>query len=307
MALSQVNNGDTGLQARDKINAALSAVSALIAQPNTVYCSASLGNDSTAVVGDPSHPYATAQAAFNAWTSLNAAGRLHVMDGSVGSILTSANMSYSLLLTGNSLGCSISFISSEGSGGGTGGEMEDGYAGSPGRDLDLVSDGTVTIGYVTVNGGAGGAGGSGGNEEAAPKNGGQGANSGRLRMRGLFQCGEIYSIGGNGGLGNMNSGNGGNGGSVGTVIIDGLVFCTSFYALAGTGGYSAGGGSSGTSGGPAGQDFNFFARGVRASGAITLDISAISAAQFIDSFAPTLSLGSATAVACYTHGSLPSW
>lgn len=306
MSFSQISNGDTGLQARTQLNNLINFAYALTHEPHTAYCSESLGNDATAALGNPSLPYATANAAYAALSALSGTGlRLHVIDGNVGNIVLTSGMSKPLMVTGNGAHCVIQGILAAGANGGTGGEAEPGGAGTAGFVVDLISDGSVSINTLTTDGGGGGDGGDGGFDSAAT-NGGAGNTSGSLRLRGILRCGAITARGGNGGTGNAYGGAGGTGGDVGLVLVDGLVFCESFSASAGTGGGSAGGGSSGSNGNGPGVIAGCFIRGLRSSGSIYMT-GAGGGAIIVDSFGTSLDSGSGVAVACYTHGSLPSW
>lgn len=306
MSFSLISNGDTGLQARTQLNNLISFAYALTHEPHTAYCSESLGNDATAALGDPTLPYATANAAYAALSALYVTGfRLHVIDGNVGNIVMTSGMTRPLMVTGNGAHCAIQGIIAAGTNGATGGETDHGGAGTAGFAVDLISDGSVSINIITTDGGGGGDGGDGGFDSAAT-NGGAGNTSGSLRLRGILRCGAITARGGNGGTGNAYGGAGGTGGDVGLVLVDGLVFCESFSASAGTGGGSAGGGSSGSNGNGPGVIAGCFIRGIRSSGAIYMT-GAGGGAIIVDSFSTSLDSGSGVAVACYTHGSLPSW
>lgn len=306
MSFSLISNGDTGLQARTQLNNLISFAYALTHEPFTAYCSESLGNNSTAALGDPTLPYATANAAYAALSALYGTGlRLHVIDGNVGNIVLTSGMTKPLMVTGNGAHCVIQGILAAGTNGATGETYDPGGGGSNGYVVDLISDGSVSINTLTTDGGAGGDGGDGG-MESIPNNGGTGGNSGSLRLRGVLRCGAITARGGNGGIGNAYGGNGGNGGDVGLVLVDGLVFCESFTASAGTSGAVAGGGSSGSNGNGPGVIAGCFIRGLRSSGGIYMT-GAGGGAIIVDSFGIYLDSGSGVAVACYTHGALPSW
>lgn len=288
--------------ADDNLQAQIDALGSAAIEPGVVFVSQSIGNNSTAAVGRRDLPYSAAQPAFVAWRLLNMAGRLHVLDGNVGSITVAEDMNYPLLLTGNGTGCIISAINSYGLAGASPSGDADGGAGDAARTLDLLSDGTVYIAEINGSGQTGGNGGDGGEDENA-RNGGDGGACASVRLRGLFDLGSVDLRCGAGGTGNVHGGTGGSGGSVPKIIIEGLVRCQSLTLAPGT----AGSGSiAGTAGAAAGAAADCFIRGLRGQGSITITNAAVTA-QISDVIAAAFDGGSATPVAWFVHGAYPSW
>lgn len=195
---------------------------ASIAYPKTFFVSASLGDDDTGAVGNPALPYATAQAAFDAWMALASSGQLHVMDGSVGGIALAADMSYTLHLTGNGpAACNLGGLNANGVIGASGSEDADGAAGSAGFTALFTSDYSINCGVIT---GVGGAGGHGGTPSNVNTHGGAGGASAPMRLLNML-CDSVTIYGGSGGNGSSYDGNdnGGNGGSVQDVMLSGMI------------------------------------------------------------------------------------
>ena len=148
--------------------------------PKTVFVSASLGNNGTAVVGDPSKPYATAQAAFDAWVALDSPGRLHVMDGALGGIVLAADMGHNLQITGAGTHCHLGGVNGSGANGEAVGYDQPGNGGSPGYAIRVTSDHSVNLGAVAGSGGNGGNGGESTGDD--PTSGGDGGASSACRL-----------------------------------------------------------------------------------------------------------------------------
>lgn len=207
--------------------------------PKTVFVSASIGNNATAEVGNPAKPYATAQAAYDAWLNLLAPGRLHVMDGNVGGIVLTADMPNDLHITGAGPWCELGGFTANGALGepveaGSGG-MDGGY----GWAMRITSDWSVNLGEISGNGGTGSAGGA-----ALPDDydlqGGNGGASSNAKLYHIL-CESVTLRGGDGGNegGSSYGGNaGGAGGSLNNAILIG-VHCRGdgIRMTEGTGGY----------------------------------------------------------------------
>lgn len=193
-----------------------------VTDPKTVFVSASLGNDGTAVVGSPTKPYATAQAAFDAWTALNAPGRLHVLDGTLSGITLAADMSHALHITGNGpASCKLGGITANGANGAVGAEDQGGQNGSPGWAGLFTSDYSVNCGNISGNGGDGG---SGGTPTNVNTGGGVGGACAPMRLLNLL-CERVDINGGTGGgSGSFDGGDGGGfGGSMQDVLLSGVI------------------------------------------------------------------------------------
>jgi len=205
------------------------------------------GNDSEAVVGDPTRPWATWQAAYISGTTYSAAhGNCRVLlKGGIISgagITLTANWNANVLVAG--LGpqlTSIGGISGAGTPGVAGLDIiyqnNGGNAGN-GADISLVSDGSVNVGAVVVDGGVGGA---GYNDVSIPGvvEGGNGGNAGTITLTNVYFAGTSAKggQGGTGGWAEDGAGNDGNGGNGGTIV---LTDCKSASASV-----DASGGSSG--------------------------------------------------------------
>ena len=207
---------------------------AAISTPHVAYVE-STGNDSTAAIGDPSKPYLTAQAAYNAlfhtitWNGTSGVqGTIFCGVGDHGSITCDATAGWpaGLYLAGLP-GSSLTAITQPDGTPGDAGTAEvlnedyyvttqatSGGTGGPVPEMHIVSDGIIYVGTITRGASRGGAGGAGG-----------------------------YG----------NSGNGGAGGTVGVGTFKNVVCVTflgdgSFGGAAGFAGY--GGGSDGSPGAP---------------------------------------------------------
>lgn len=198
-----------------------------ISTPRVLYVETS-GNNGTAVVGDPSKPYATAQAAFDAARALSGDYVLQIGVGSF-SVTTTEVWPARISVSGRGFNASFLVI-----------ETDDdvtlasdktvhvsivatgtaGYIGSMGSTGNPGSNGPSIIlhrvfGYVISQGGTGGAGGTGsGGDTMTPGGtgggGGPGGNGGSLV---LVDCSlsQARSIGGAGGAGGAGGNDGGAG------------------------------------------------------------------------------------------------
>lgn len=280
-------------------NAALAAALAAIAIPRTVFVSASIGNNATAEVGNPAKPYATAQAAFNAWVALSAPGRLHVMDGSVGGISLTTDMSYVLHITGSGPWCNLGGVTSIGEVGLTGEEDSTGGDGSPGHTIDIASDHSVNLGAIV---GAGGAGGQGGFGASLGTTGGNGGMAPNVRLRWVL-CDSLAINGGTGGDGVAFEGGGdtaGNGGDMGNFHITDLICLGEFVSSPG------GPGAGITPGGNGNPSDGCYVRCAHAHSAIALT-GLGGGSQVIFSTAPYLDISAASGIANSSTAAVPAW
>ncbi len=226
MALTQVSLGAT---ANDGTGSSLRAAGALINTAfaaidglarTSVFYVTKTGNNATAEPGNPSRPYLTEQAAFNAWVTSNAPGALVFGVGTwTGGITVAADMAHRLGLYGFGRGVSvIGDITANGSTPSTAPSGESGATGGASKALKLVSDGSVSIGAISSVGGTGGAGGPG-NEETTSTNGGTGGESAACVLLGV-RCASVDIYGGVGGNG-QDGGNVGADGGAGNVAMHG--------------------------------------------------------------------------------------
>lgn len=250
MALPTLSNGDSGLDARTKINAGLSALNALVS-PAVYYVDTANGNDGTGAVGNPALPYATAQAAFDDWQAAGIAGRMHIRRTATdaGGITLATNMGAPLHITGE--GCAASNlggITASGAAGADGDADLSGVSGYTGPVINITSDWSVNLGAVVGNGGKGG---DGGPAISVDTSGGAGGDSPPTRLINAV-VESIELLGGNGGNGLSYTGSdtGGNGGSLTTTILEGLrvVGATGINMAVGVGGSGTTPGSDGSPG-----------------------------------------------------------
>jgi hypothetical protein len=260
-----------------------------VSGPGIAYL-ASNGNDSTAVVGDPFRPFATAQAAFNAEPQM--------IFGGIGNFGNISGLTGALFLCGVGSGLTV-FGSITGIGGNVFGNGRDnvtvgdiiiqaangsdgavgvpsaseaGGNGTNGSNVDnVVVEGLNVNGDIVLAPGAGGTGGYAGDfafafgQTATPGNGGNGGAGATLTVINCNVSGFVVSengTGGNGGAGGNCTdmtgpgGDGGNGGNAGPAI--GIIVVRNskvgdFYAAASVGG-TAGAGGTGVTPGNAGTD-----------------------------------------------------
>lgn len=222
MSLSTLSNGDSGFDARTKINAGLSALNALVS-PAVYYVDTANGNDGTGAVGNPALPYATAQTAFEDWQAEGIAGRMHLMRTATdaGGITLATDMSAPLHITGEGYAASkLGGITASGAAGADGDADLSGVSGYTGPVINITSDWSVNLGAVAGNGGKGG---DGGPAVSVDTSGGAGGDAPPTRLiNAVVESVEL--LGGNGGNGQYYSGGdvGGNGGSLTAVILEGL-------------------------------------------------------------------------------------
>lgn len=240
MALDTLNNGDSGLDARTKINAAIAAVNGHTT-PRVYYVESS-GNDGTAVAGDRSKPFLTAQAAFDAFAASAADGVIMLGVGLWAGITITSAYGFPLSIKG----CGM-YVSSLGG------------ITAFGININLASDRTVNLGSINLSGanGANGADGSGIGGVGGP--GSTGSNGGTASLIGcvfydLILRGGDGGNGGGGGIGDESNvgGNGGDGGTGGTNGLFKLLDCLVLHdisALQGGQGNAGGGGFDGGAGG----------------------------------------------------------
>lgn len=249
MSLSPLSNGDSGFDARTKINAGLSALNALVS-PAVYYVDTANGDDDTGAVGNPALPYATAQAAFDDWQAAGIAGRMHLMRTATdaGGITLAASMMVPLHITGEGHAASkLGGITADGAAGDPGPEAGGGQPGAPGYGVSITSDWSVNMGAITGRGGAGGAGGT---STIVNTNGGQGGDSSLMRLFNVM-CEYVSLTGGSGGAGSSFDGNdvGGDGGACSQAVLIG-VHSRHVNGIQ----MAPGGGGSGSIGGSAGAD-----------------------------------------------------
>lgn len=186
-----------------------------------------LGDDSTAVIGNPLQPFLTGQ---SAWAALNT---LAVTNPSLNYILClgvgqfgvslTADWLANILLVGTPKSAlSINGVGADGANGidwSEGTPATDGQAGSNGKSISFESDGLVRV-IITVAGGSGGGGGNGDNANLAG-NGANGGSGGNITLKNVWLL-LLHGIGGSAGVGGTGlgpygtggtgvSGNGGNG------------------------------------------------------------------------------------------------
>jgi hypothetical protein len=291
MTLDTINNGESGYDARMKINAVIGAVNATlpIVTPGIAYVETS-GNDSTGAVGDPTHPFASLQAAYNAGA--------RVFDIGVGTFAGLTVFSLNVMLIGK--GAQRTYVSgiighhgniygngkdnitvgeivvqTENGIVGTDGPLDtgsSGVSGSPGENAyPFTVSGCHCSGDVILQAGSGASGGAGASSTTGAPNdyGGTGGNGGNGSDLFIVDCvltGYAVSLAGNGGNGGHGGnsldstemggtgGTGGNAGLPGTVnIIRSQV--GGFHAGPATKG-NGGSGGSGNSNGNNGADGN---------------------------------------------------
>lgn len=205
-----------------------------ITTPRVLYVETT-GNNGTAVVGDPSKPYATAQAAFDAARALSGDYVLHIGVGSF-SVTTTEIWPARISVSGRGFNASFLVI-----------ETDD--------DVTLASDKTVHVSIVAT--------GTAGNGESMGSTGDPGSNGPSIILHRVF--GYVISQGGTGGAGGTGSGgdtmtpggtggDGGPGGNGGSLV---LVDCSLSQArsIGGAGGAGGAGGNDGGAGaGGSGMD-----------------------------------------------------
>lgn len=191
--------------------------------PAVYYVDTANGNDGTGAVGNPSLPYATAQAAFDDWQTAGIAGRMHLMRTATnaGGITLAASMPAPLHITGEGYAASnLGGITASGSAGADGDPDLPGVSGNSGSSINVTSDWSVNLGAVVGNGGAGGAGGP---AVSVDTSGGAGGGSSPARLiNAVVESVEL--LGGDGGIGQSYSGGdfGGDGGPLAVAILEGL-------------------------------------------------------------------------------------
>ena len=242
MTLDTINNGESGLSARTKINAVIGAVNATvkIATPGIAYVE-STGNDGTGAVGDPTLPFANLQAAYDAGA--------RVFDIGVGTFagLTATTLNITLL----GKGATQTYV------GGIYGQS--GNVRGNGKD-------NITLSGIYVTGASGTNGADGvfawglpGEFGSAATAGGQGSNCDDVMVSGLTVSADILiagGVGGNGGYGGdvtpdfipggIPAGNGGSGGLAGATGTLTVMDCLVNGWAAAMGGNSGNGGNGGT-------------------------------------------------------------
>lgn len=177
----------------------------------TLYIDAG-GDNASAEIGNPSKPYSTAQAAFDAALAGTGNYLLKFGVGSFGTIVVptggwpsriaiSGCGYYVSRLTG------ITATGAIGANGTSGASPTPGVAGGSAKAVSIRSDGTINIGVLNCSGGAGGGGGgyagllpADGNPGGAGAAGGAGGNGGAIEIVGVV-FDEIQNDGGNGGQG----------------------------------------------------------------------------------------------------------
>ncbi|MGV3659796.1 MAG: hypothetical protein ACO1TE_06420 [Prosthecobacter sp.] len=205
------------------------------------------GDDGTAQPGNPALPYATVQAAFEAWTGTDAPGTLVLGVGTFGSLTLTGHMSRPLAILGMGRDQSmLTGIHADGAEGAAAEENQHGNEGQPGWTIDISGNKSVHLGPIY---GQGGAGGTGGHPIDGATNGGAGGAGSHIRLRGCV-AGSISTNAGNGGLGVPHDGSGDTGGpgaQCGSLWIEGCHIEGGLY-------HSPGGGGNGSISGPAGEE-----------------------------------------------------
>jgi len=208
---------------------------ASISTPHVAYVQTS-GNDSTAAIGDPSKPYLTAQAAYNALLPTitgGVTGTIFCGVGDHGSITCDATAGWpaGLYLAGFP-GSSLTAITQPDGTPGDAGTAEvldadyyvttqatSGGTGGPVPEMHIVSDGIIYVGTITRGGASrGGAGGAGGYGNSG--NGGAGGTVGAGTFKNVV-CGTFggdgsFGVPGAGGLAGYGGGSDGSPGAPGT-------------------------------------------------------------------------------------------
>jgi len=210
---------------------------ASISTPHVAYVQTS-GNDSTAAIGDPSKPYLTAQAAYNALLPTitgGVTGTIFCGVGDHGSITCDATAGWpaGLYLAGFP-GSSLTAITQPDGTPGDAGTAEvldadyyvttqatSGGTGGPVPEMHIVSDGIIYVGTITRGGASrGGAGGAGGYGNSG--NGGAGGTVGAGTFKNVV-CGTFGGDGSFGGAAGFAGYGGGSDGSPGAPGTDGGV------------------------------------------------------------------------------------
>ena len=233
MTLDTINNGESGLSARTKINAVIGAVNATvpIVTPNIAYVETT-GDDSTGAVGDPTKPFATLLAAYSAGA--------RVFDIGVGLFAGMTVTSLDIMLMGK--GAGRSFVDTIQ---GTSGDVH-------GNGRENISINNIFVNAASGTNGSPGMNSSGGPPATPGSNGGNGSSA-NVMISGLL-CGSVAlsaGSGGNGGQGGSgdntitpaNGGNGGSGGDAGTLTIQDCTIGEYATNMAGNGGGGGNGGS----------------------------------------------------------------
>jgi len=199
------------------------------------------GDDATGVVGDPSRPFVTAQAAFNAALALPGDRVLRFGPGYFGGIILGADWPERIRLAG--AGATVSFlcgITGTGTPGAPGANETSGSPATPGGDggngwsVRVTTDGAIDLGPINLYGGQGGQGGQNLDYTVPPQSGGRGGNGGTLELTGCVMD-TVNAPGGPAGAPGI-AGAGASGGSVslldctvGAIAVDGA------YEASGTG------------------------------------------------------------------------
>jgi len=161
------------------------------------------GNDSTATVGDPTHPWADWQTAYGSGATYSAAhGNCKVLlKGGIISgtgINLAADWNSNVALAG--MGPSLTSVGGINASGTNGSNGADGSAGVPGGNganggnafnINLTSDLSVDVGNILADGGAGGNGGNNTDDTGTGGNGGNAGNPGAITLNGVYSSGAI--------------------------------------------------------------------------------------------------------------------
>lgn len=241
MSLDTLNNGDSGLEARTKINAAIASINSLVgggsvSSSGRAFVDADAGDDAAAAPGDMARPYATLQAAWDAgarrFSIVGSVGDLNLgnysgeasffgvsrLTSSIGTISGSGADGSDLRLFGNGRSLihvsAISITTVAASTNPNPGAA--GYTGFAARPLYVSG---MHFGTCTTTSGTGGLGGMGGN-------GGAGGPGGLIDLTDCF-LGSVFANGGNGANGSdgasADEGVGGSAGSGGDSGMGGTV------------------------------------------------------------------------------------
>ena len=260
------------------VQAALAGAGSAISLPGVAWVQSSNGNDGTGVVGDPSHPFATAQAAYDhgatTFVILGTAGDINGLSTDInlfgfGSNVSSVgyingvagsvwgNGKENITVTGN-----IMIQAPSGMDGAPGiyGVAPSSNGGDASAAPPIFLSGFTCQGYVGLIAGNGGTGGAGwdfifGEGPDTPRNGGMGGQAGTLTLQDCAVLAYAFTLPGNGGDGGGGSncddsssgggtgGDGGNAGGMGTINVVrssvGSVYCPP--ASGGPGGAGGGG------------------------------------------------------------------
>jgi hypothetical protein len=235
--LPKLGGGTTNFLRADGSWAAPAGGGGSISTPRVYYVELG-GNDSTAVPGDPAHPYLTPQAAYDDMAADSYAGMIQIGVGVfAGSITVSAPPLFPISIRGR--GMHVSSI---------------GGIFSGGISLNVSSDQSVILGNVSLSGFVSGS-----------PTGEAGANGGNLGMVGCVASaitlnGTVGNPGTNGEAGNdttpgYNGGTGGTGGTPGRFQLRDCIIIGAVNCLRGAGGTGgAGGADGGTGAGSPGSD-----------------------------------------------------